>query len=133
MENIDPRLYVGLVSALAQRPKFLSLTLAQDDAPSLLLDKSLLQLFGNSIAGDTEGDLVPIFLDLSNLPLESTGIVCGVAGKLVDEMRLQDPAASHTSELSYLSTARAGAVILGSEGSARALEALLPLFEKVER
>ena len=132
MENIDPRLYVGLVSALAQRPKFLSLTLAQDDAPSLLLDKSLLQLFGNSIAGDTEGDLVPIFLDLSDLPLESTGIVCGVAGKLVDEMRLQDPDASHTSELSYLSTARAGAVILGSEGSARALEALLPLFEKVE-
>ena len=133
MENIDPRLYVGLVSALAQQPKFLSLTLAQDDAPSLLLVKSMLQLFGNSIAGDTEGDLVPIFLDLSDLPLESTGFVCGVAGKLVDEMRLQDPDASHTSELSYLSTARAGAVILGSEGSARALEALLPLFEKVER
>ncbi|KAN0099430.1 ACT domain containing protein [Hyaloscypha variabilis] len=133
MENIDPKLYVGLVSALARQPRFLSLTLAQDDAPSLLLDKDLLSLFGNSIAGDTEGDLVPIFLDLVDLPLESTGIVCGVAGKLVDEMRLQDPAASHTSELSYLSTARAGAVILGSEGSARALEALLPLLEKVER
>lgn len=132
MENIDPKLYVGLVSALAQRPRFLSLTLAQDDAPSLLVDKSLLWLFGNSIAGDTEGDLVPIFLDLVDLPLESTGIVCGVAGKLVDEMRMQDPAASLSSELSYLSTARAGAVILGSEGSARALEALLPLLEKVE-
>jgi hypothetical protein len=132
MENIDPKLYVGLVSALAQQPRFLSLTLAQDDAPSLLVDKSLLWLFGNSIAGDTEGDLVPIFLDLVDLPLESTGIVCGVAGKLVDEMRMQDPAASLSSELSYLSTARAGAVILGSEGSARALEALLPLLEKVE-
>jgi len=134
MENIDPKLYVGLVSALVQQPRFLSLTLAQDDAPSLLVDKSLLWVFGNSIAGDTEGDLVPIFLDLVDLPLESTGIVCGVAGKLVDEMRLQDHAAttSHTSELSYLSTARAGAVILGSEGSARALEALLPLMEKVE-
>jgi hypothetical protein len=134
MENIDSKLYIGLVSALVQQPRFLSLTLAQDDAPSLLLDKSLLSLFGNSIAGDTEGDLVPIFLDLVDLPLESTGIVCGVAGKLVDEMRLRDPAAtaSHTSELSYLSTARAGAVILSSEGSAKALEALLPLMEKVE-
>jgi len=134
MENIDSKLYIGLVSALVQQPRFLSLTLAQDDAPSLLLDKSLLWLFGNSIAGDTEGDLVPIFLDLVDLPLESTGIVCGVAGKLVDEMRLRDPAATanHTSELSYLSTARAGAVILGSEGSAKALEALLPLMEKVE-
>jgi hypothetical protein len=132
METIDPKLYVGLVSALVQQPRFLSLTLAQDDAPSLLVDKSLLWLFGNSIAGDTEGDLVPIFLDLGDLPLDSSGIVCGVAGKLVDEMRMQDPAASHTSELSYLSTARAGAVILGSEGSARALKALLPLLEKVE-
>jgi hypothetical protein len=132
METIDPKLYVGLVSALVQQPRFLSLTLAQDDAPSLLVDKSLLCLFGNSLAGDTEGDLVPFFLDLGDLPLESTGIVCGVAGKLVDEMRFSDPDASHTSELSYLSTARAGAVILGSEGSARALEALLPLLEKVE-
>jgi len=122
MENIDPKLYVGLVSALVQQPRFLSLTLTQDDAPSLLVDKSLLWVFGNSIAGDTEGDLVPIFLDLVDLPLESTGIVCGVAGKLVDEVRLHDPAASHGSELSYLSTARAGAVILSSEGSARALE-----------
>jgi len=128
LEGIDPKLYVGLVSALVQQPKFLSVTLAQDDAPSLLVDKSLLWLFGNSIAGDTEGDLVPIFLDLLDLPLESTGIVCGVAGKLVDEMRLQGPAGLHGSELSYLSTARAGAVILSSEGSARALEALQPLL-----
>ena len=132
LENIDPKLYVGLVSALVQQPKFLSLTLTQDDAPSLLVDKSLLCLFGNSIAGDTEGDLVPIFLDLVDLPLESTGIVCGVAGKLVDEMRLHEPAATHGSELSYLSTARAGAVILSSEGSVMALDALQPLLEKGE-
>jgi len=130
LESLDPKLYLGLISALIQQPKFLSLTLAQDDAPSLLLDKNLLWLFGNSIAGDTEGDLVPIFLDLVDLPLESTGIVCGVAGKLVDEMRVHDPAAEHGSELSYLSTARAGAVILSSEGSAMALDALQPLLEK---
>ncbi|CZR69024.1 uncharacterized protein PAC_18925 [Phialocephala subalpina] len=133
LDNIDPKLYVGLVSALTQQPRFLSLTLAQEDAPSLLIDKSLLWLFGNSIAGDTEGDLIPIFLDLVDLPLESTGIVCGVAGRLVDEMRLNDVTEGgqgHESELSYLSTARAGAVILSSEGSARALEALLPSLEK---
>jgi hypothetical protein len=130
LENLDPKLYLGLISALIQQPKFLSLTLAQDDAPSLLLDKNLLWLFGNSIAGDTEGDLVPIFLDLVDLPLESTGIVCGVAGKLVDEMRVTDPNAEHGAELSYLSTARAGAVILSSEGSVMALDALQPLLEK---
>jgi hypothetical protein len=131
LDHLDPKLYVGLVSALVEQPRFLSLTLAQDDAPSLLIDKSLLWMFGNSIAGDTELDLVPIFLDLVDLPLESTGIVCGVAGKLVDEMRLRDTKEEeHGAELSYLSTARAGAVILGCEGSVRALEALEPLFQK---
>ncbi|TVY33055.1 hypothetical protein LSUB1_G008594 [Lachnellula subtilissima] len=129
LENIDPKLYMGLVSALVQQPRFLSVTLAQDDAPSLLVDKSLLWLFGNSIAGDTDGDLVPIFLDLVDLPLESTGIVCGVAGKLVDEMR---GSTVELPELSYLSTARAGAVVLSGEGSVRALQALLPLLEKSE-
>lgn len=132
LENIDPKFYVGLVSALVQQPKFLSLTLAQDDAPSLLIDKSLLWLFGNSIAGDTDGNLVPIFLDLVDLPLESTGIVCGVAGKLVDEMQLEGTADPQASELSYLSTARAGAVILSSEASEVALKALGPLLEKDE-
>jgi hypothetical protein len=127
LESIDAKLYLALISALTLQPRFLSITLSKDDAPSLLLDKALLPLFGDSIAGDTEGDLVPIFLDLSNLPLDSTGIVCGVAGRLVDELRVQD---LQGSELSYLSTARAGAVILSSEGSARALEALMPLLKK---
>lgn len=142
LSTLDPVFYLGLISALSLTPKFLSLTLATDDTPSLLIDKSLLYLFGNSLIGDKEGDLVPIFLDLSTLPLESTGIVCGVAGKLVEEMRLGGfdaggcggGAAGNDggggAELSYLSTARAGAVVLSSEGSARALEALLPLLEK---
>lgn len=135
LDNIDPKLYMGLVSALIQQPRFLSVTLAEDDAPSLLVDKNLLWLFGNSIAGDTDCDLVPIFLDLVDLPLESTGIVCGVAGKLVDEMRrleLANPEGGGAPELSYLSTARAGAVVLNYEGSVRALDALAPLLEKTE-
>lgn len=160
LDTIDPKFYIGLVAALVSQPRFLSITLAQDDAPSLLLDKSLLTLFGNSLVGDTGADLVPIFLDLGDLPLESTGIVCGVAGKLVEGMSLEgrdweqngsgvngleermgecglnedgeENGASDDAngELSYLSTARAGAVILSREGSRRALERLLPLLEK---
>jgi len=128
-DHIDAKLYLALISALTIPPRFLSFTLSKDDAPSLLIDKALLPLFADSIAGDTEGDLVPIFLNLSSLPLESTGIVCGIAGKLVEEMRTTG---SQASELSYLSTARAGAVILSSEGSARALETLTPLLKKDE-
>lgn len=130
--TIDPKFYIGLVSALVNQPRFLSITLAQDDAPSLLIDKSLLCLFGNSVVGDADGDLVPIFLDLGDLPAESTGIVCGVAGKLCSDFGggAGEGSGGEVGELSYLSTARAGAVILSSEGSARAMSQLLPLLEK---
>ncbi|KAI1079328.1 ACT domain-containing protein [Whalleya microplaca] len=128
LDNVDTKLYTSLISVLAQQPRFLSITLAQEDAPSLLLDKELLGVFGDSLVGDTEGDLVPVFLDLVNLPLEATGIVSGVAGRLVSEMRMVETGVS--SELSYLSTARAGAVILSNEQSLKALEVLKSLLSK---
>lgn len=128
LDNMDTKLYTSLIAVLASQPKFLAITLAQEDAPSLLLDKTLLNVFGDSLVGDTEGDLVPIFLDLVNLPLEATGIVSGVAGKLVDEMNMIETGVG--AELSYLSTARAGAVILSNEQSMKALEVLKPLLEK---
>ncbi|RDA87620.1 hypothetical protein CP532_3780 [Ophiocordyceps camponoti-leonardi (nom. inval.)] len=123
IENVDSKLYTCIISALVSQPRFLSVTLAQDDPPSLLLDRKLLPLFGDSIVGDTDLSLVPIFLDLANLPSEVTGIVCGVAGRLVDEMHMTE-----TSQLSYLSTARAGAVILAEEQATRALAILRPLL-----
>ena len=126
-DKIDTKLYTCLVAALVSQPKFLSITLTEEDPPSLLVDKTLLNMFGDSLIGDTEADLVPIFLDLVNLPFEATGIVSGVAGKLVQEMRGMESA-----ELSYLSTARAGAVILSSEKSNQALEILKPLLAKEE-
>lgn len=124
-DNVDTKLYTCIISALVSQPRFISITLAQDDPPSLLLDKTLLDVFGDSLVGDTEGCLIPIFLDLDDLPFESTGIVCGVAGRLVQDMQM---AASF--ELSYLSTARAGAVILSEEQSVRALGILKPLLTK---
>ncbi|KAF4511098.1 hypothetical protein G6O67_002929 [Ophiocordyceps sinensis] len=123
IENVDTKLYTCIISALVSRPRFMSLTLAQDDPPSLLLDRKLLPLFGDSIVGDFDCNFVPIFLDLGNLSSGVTGIVCGVAGRLVQEMHMVE-----TSELSYLSTARAGAVILTEEQSTRALAILRPLL-----
>lgn len=126
LDHVDTQLYTSLISVLALQPRFLSMTLAQEDPPSILLDKAHLSVFGDSVVGDTEGDLVPIFLDLEHLPLEATGIVSGVAGRLVSEMRALEPAV--TEQLSYLSTARAGAVVLSSEQSAKALEVMKPLL-----
>lgn len=126
LDNVDTKLYTSLISVLVLQPRFLSMTLAQEDPPSLLLDKSHLSVFGDSLVGDVDGDLVPIFLDLENLPLEATGIVSGVAGKLVSEMRMAETGVSE--QLSYLSTARAGAVILSNEQSVKALEIMKPLL-----
>lgn len=123
LDNIDTKLYTATVSALVSQPRFLSLTLAKDDPPSLLVDKSLLDIFGDSLVGDTEGEMVPIFLDLSSVPSESSGIVCGVAGKLVADMK-------ESSGLSYLSTAQAGTVILSDEQAEQALAILRPVLDK---
>ncbi|KAK1780419.1 ACT domain-containing protein [Copromyces sp. CBS 386.78] len=125
IDTVDTKLYTSIISALVSQPRFLSVTLAQDDPPSLLLDKALVDLFGNSLVGPTEGTLVPIFLDLVNLPFEATGIVSGVAGRLVKDMPMAESA-----ELSYLSTARAGAVILSCEQAVTALGILEPLLKK---
>jgi ACT domain len=125
VDTVDPKLYACLTSALVADPKFISVTLAQGDPPSLLLDKSLLSLFADSIIGDTEDKQVPIFLDLVKLPVEIIGIVCGVAGRLVRDMQM-----AASAELSYLSTARAGVVILPEEQAGKALDILRSLLSK---
>lgn len=90
--------------------------------------------------------LVPITLDLRELPLEASGIVCGVAGRLAQGTKMQwlgqgspvespggrerssggggaDPDGGGT-EISFLSTARAGTVIVKESDLDRAMKAL---------
>lgn len=68
-----------------------------DPAASILLEKRLLPRFSvdsifdlgpgeesSLLLGSKEDILVPIMLDLRDLPLEATGIVCGVAGRLAE-------------------------------------------------
>lgn len=159
VDTIDTKLYTSTVAALAAAPRFLSITLAPDDPPALLVDRALLGLFGDSLVGplaehylddddedeggdedgegvegkggggrDDDGALVPIFLDLADLPFEAAGIVSGVAGRLVSEMGV-GVVGDGGAELSYLSTARAGAVILGRAGARVALGVLGRLLD----
>lgn len=87
---------------LVDKPRFLSLTLtAADPAASLLLEQRLLPRFSNNptsptnqdedededsslLLGSKEDILFPITFDLRSLPLEATGVVCGVASRLAD-------------------------------------------------
>jgi len=92
------------------------------ESATLLLDHTLLPNFAEgTLLGAKDEFLTPITLDLRTLPMESTGIVCGVAGRLVGGTTagLQDAV-----EMSYLSTARAGTVMVAEDALERALDAL---------
>lgn len=120
----EDALHLGLVKCLISPPcpKFLSLTLADSEPASLLIDHALLSNFSHDVLlGSKQEYLIPITLDLRNLPTESTGIVCGVAGRLLGETSegYQEPV-----EMSYLSTARAGTVMVKEAELDRALKAL---------
>lgn len=179
---------------LVDDPRFLSLTLAAlDPAASLLLEKRLLPRFARPtsspqdyedgsglLLGSKEEYLIPITLDLRDLPLEASGIVCGVAGRLAEAAGSPAPensgdvsivgsndssvigsvpalfdtfgsrlalgghrktkshqlpptthhlkpdvdAGADAVEISFLSTARAGTIIVGEDELKRAIDAL---------
>lgn len=100
------------------------------------------------LLGSKDDFLVPITLDLGELPFEATGIVCGVAGKLCGgdlggggggtegekdfwngegagegggggELEMESKI-----EMSYLSTARAGTVVVNEVDLERAMRVL---------
>lgn len=144
---MNTRLQLGLVRCLIRMPRarFFSVTLTDTEPASLLLEKSLLAEFEDGaqgeddalLLGSKEDSLIPITLDLRDLPMESTGIVCGIAGRLVGRMRSRpatgddaspgaqwDENASETVEMSYLSTARAGTVMVAEAQLQAALECL---------
>ncbi|KAF2845275.1 hypothetical protein T440DRAFT_522785 [Plenodomus tracheiphilus IPT5] len=117
-------LHLGLVKCLIThpQPRFLSITLTDSEPASLLIDHTLLANFAqDTLLGSKDEFLTPIALDLRNLPMESTGIVCGVAGRLVGATT---KGLREAVEMSYLSTARAGTVMVAEEELERALGAL---------
>jgi len=124
--------------------KFLSITITSTEPISILLEHKLLDRLGSSLLGAKSDDdvLIPIILDLRELPLDATGIVCGVAGRLaqatddgdgekelgVSPKSLGQDNTTHNDneaiEISFLSTARAGTVIVKASQLEKAVEAL---------
>lgn len=105
------KLILGLTRSLLSRPRFLSITLTESDTVSLTMEKGLLEQFpqsGKNILLQDDRTNMTVVLDLRGLPDGSTGIVCGVAGRLIERM------SSHgvPFNMSYLSTAKAGNVIV---------------------
>ncbi|KAK5133907.1 hypothetical protein LTR08_007136 [Meristemomyces frigidus] len=121
------KLQLGLLRCLTSQPppRFISLTLTDAESASVTLEKTLLPLFYNGgedlLLGKDGPEQVPITLDLSDLPLESTGIVCGVASKLIEGMKGRIWGVFN---MSYLSTAKAGHVIVYEDELDDAIDAL---------
>ena len=128
--NTNPETFVadelalqhGLTKCLIYQPEFLSVTLTRDESAGLLLEKRLLPNFDlvgsdNVLLGATEDYLIPIVLNLKSLPIEASGIVCGVAGRLVE-------GPLHPIEMTYLSTAKAGTVMVDECNLDSAMQAL---------
>jgi len=110
------KLQNGFMKALTsrERPRFLSLTLTDTESASLTFEKRLLDHFpdgGEDILLGKDGpEQIAITLDLKSFPLESTGIVCGVASRLLDGMKGR--IGVDLFNVSYLSTAKAGHVVV---------------------
>jgi len=149
----DLSLQLGLVKCLTHPPSFLSVTLTGTEPPALLLEEGMLRAcFNPRVEQDMEDQvllynaqsvLTPIMLDLEALPLEATGIVCGVAARLADGSAagaggpVRGGRSGHGSwdedgsgngnggiEMSYLSTARTGTVLVEEIDLADAMRAL---------
>lgn len=122
-QHTQDKLTLGIVKSLLSGPRFLSITLTESDTVSLTLEKGLLDQFANSgknILLQDDRTHMTIVLDLRDLPDGSTGIVCGVAGRLIERMADQGPLFN----MSYLSTAKAGNVIVQQDEVEDVLEAL---------
>ena len=112
----------------------LSITMTADEPVSLFIEARLLDQLGRSLLGNKslspEDVLVPITFDLRALPMEATGIVCGVAGCLaVGETGEEKELGAQKDfdgelEITFLSMAKAGIVLVKEVDLDHALAAL---------
>lgn len=122
------KLQLGIARCLTSfpAPNFFSITLTDSESASLTMEKRLLQHFPNEgediLLGTESPEQIAITLDLKDLPLESTGIVCGVSSRLLDGMRGR--IGRDMFNMSYLSTSRAGHVIVYEDELEDAMDAL---------
>lgn len=68
-----------------------------------------------SIIGSTSDAIIPITVDLTKLPLDTTGIVAGLASSLLHSMKTIDESMTEELEMSYLSMARSAVIMIPQE------------------
>jgi hypothetical protein len=100
-------LLLAIVKVLLEPPPYFSLTVSGPSELSFLIDADTAKGFPeNTLLGSPTDYVLPMYFDLSELPEDSVGIVAGVASRLLES------SADHKVNMSYLSTAKTGVVLV---------------------
>lgn len=104
-------------------PSYFSITRTSSSEVSLILPKSskarAVMGFGSKfIIGSTDDFLLPITVDLTTLPLDSAGIVSGLASKIIAGIKQAPDSADNSYEMCYLSMAKSGIIMIPQENMA---------------
>ncbi|CAK7895052.1 hypothetical protein CAAN1_05S01332 [[Candida] anglica] len=101
-------------------PQYFAVTRTSLNEVSLLLPKSSktrakMGFPSKYIIGSTQDSIIPVTIDLNALPLDSTGIVAGLASRLLSGNKR---VSSLPLEMSYLSMAKSGIIMIPKENIA---------------
>lgn len=104
-------------------PDYFAITRSSFSEISLILPGSSKQraLMGfdfRSIIGSALDVITPVAVDLSKLPIDSAGIVAGLASSLWESVRLIDEPETERFDMNYLSMARSAVVLIPRENLA---------------
>lgn len=101
-------------------PDYFAITRISNTSISLILPgssrkRATLGFDYKCIIGSSQETIIPITIDLSNLPLDSTGIVAGMASRLLTSMKSVPNIMNSTFEMNYLSMARSAIILIPRE------------------
>lgn len=114
-------------------PQYFAITRTSPEEVSLLLPKASrirasLGFRSKNLMGSVQDVIVPISLDLYKLPLDTSGIVAGVAGSLFHGVETHAKVANCPFEMYYLSMARSAIIMVPREN----LKAVGKILNEIE-
>lgn len=116
----DPSITLAIIKTLVKHPKYFSVSITGGELSFLVDYETSREFPENALLGSTTDFVIPVTLDLRGLPEDITGIVSGVASKLLEQDEKTENA---NINMSYLSTAKSGVVLIGEDNLKTAIDA----------
>lgn len=101
-------------------PPYFAITRSSSSEVSLILpgssyERAIMGFDSRSIIGLNLDVITPITVDLTELPLDSTGIVAGLASSLLENTSLASDLSAEVLQMNYLSMARSAIILIPQE------------------